>query len=341
MDLRPDQLSAQLGKPLAPLWVVHGNAPLLSLEAADAIRAAARAQGFDERETLVVDRSFKWSQLALAGGNLSLFGGAKLIDLRIPGGKPGREGGEALQAYVANPPANTLTLISFPELDWPSRKTVWFKALSAAACCIECNSPERAGLPQWIRQRLAQQQLDIEADALEFLCDHVEGNLLAAHQEILKLALLHPGARLNLDQIRDAVLSVSRYRIEDLRDAILSGDSVRCLRLLEGLRDEAAPPPLLLWSLSNELRILNRLSQGQAAGQPLNALLRSERIFDAQRQRQLGSALQRLSLPRLRRALLEAARLDRILKGVHNGEFWEETLLLALSLARSARPASG
>lgn len=334
MNLRPDQLPALLDRPLAPLWLLHGNEPLLVLEAADAIRAAARRQGFGERETLVVGQGFKWDVLTLAAGNMSLFGGAKLIDLRIPTGKPGRDGGEALQRYVASLPMQTLTLITLPELDWQARKTGWFKAVSEAGNSLELNAPERERLPEWIGRRLAVQKQTASADALAFIADHVEGNLLAAHQEILKLGLLHPEGALTLDQVQDAVLNVARYDIDKLRQAVVEGDPVRCARLLEGLKGEGAAPPLVLWALANETRSLANLSAGRDAGQPLPALFKAERIFDPRRQQAVGRALGRLSQGALRAALMHAARIDRMIKGLVSGDVWDEFLQLALRLAQ-------
>ncbi|AMO37359.1 DNA polymerase III subunit delta [Thauera humireducens] len=334
MNLRPDQLPALLDRPLAPLWLLHGNEPLLVLEAADTIRAAARRQGFEERETLVVGQGFKWDALTLAAGNMSLFGGAKLIDLRIPTGKPGRDGGEALQRYVASLPMQTLTLITLPELDWQARKTGWFKAVSEAGNSLEFNAPERERLPEWIGRRLALQKQTASADALAFIADHVEGNLLAAHQEILKLGLLHPEGALTLDQVQDAVLNVARYDIDKLRQAVVEGDPARCARLLEGLKGEGAAPPLVLWALANETRSLANLSAGRDAGQPLPALFKAERIFDPRRQQAVGRALGRLGQGTLRAALMHAARIDRMIKGLVPGDVWDEFLQLALRLAQ-------
>ena len=334
MNLRPDQLAAQFERPLAPLWLLHGNEPLLVLEAADAIRAAARRQGFEERETLVVGQGFKWDALTLAAGNMSLFGGAKLIDLRIPTGKPGRDGGDALQRYIANLPAQTLTLITLPEVDWVTRKTVWFKALADAAVTLELNAPERERLPEWVGRRLAAQKQSAPPEALAFIADHVEGNLLAAHQEILKLGLLHGEGALTLEQIQDAVLNVARYDIDKLRQALIEGDPARCARLLEGLKGEGAAPPLVLWALAHETRSLATLCQGRDDGQPLTALFKAERIFDPRRQQAVNRALARLSMGALRSALVHAARIDRMIKGLLAGDVWDEFLQLALRLAR-------
>lgn len=293
MQLRPEQLAAHLEKPLASLYLVHGDEPLLVLEATDAIRAAARKQGFAEREVLVAGSGFRWDDLFLAAGNLSLFGEAKLIDLRIPSGKPGREGSEALQRYVKTLGPGMVTLITLPELDWQARKAAWVTALAAAGVALECNAPPPAQLPQWLADRLARQQQSAPRAALELIASHVEGNLLAAHQEIQKLSLLYPPGELELAQIEAAVMNVARYDVSDLRNALKARDTVHVVRTLEGLKAEDAAPPLVLWALASEARSLGA-----------------------------------------RPALLHAARIDRIIKGLARGDLWDEFLQLALKLTR-------
>ncbi len=294
MQLRPEQLSAHLEKPLQALYVLHGDDPLLTIETGDALRHAARRQGFDERNVLVVTPSFKWDELFHAAGNMSLFGGRTLVDLRIPTGKPGRDGGEALQRYARDLPAETLTIITLPEMDWKAKKAAWFSSLLEAGVGIECNAPPLPQLPQWISKRLSVQKQSASPEALEFIALHVEGNLLAAHQEIQKLGLLYPEGALNLQQVSAAVLNVARYDIDDLRNALQAKDTARCARTLEGLKAEAAAPPLILWVLANEAR------------------QRMHRV-----------------------ALLHAARIDRIIKGVASGDLWDEFLQLSLRLTRA------
>jgi DNA polymerase-3 subunit delta len=293
MNLRPEQLAGHLEKALAPLYVVHGD-DLLAIEAGDAIRAAARKQGYAEREVLMVTSGFKWDDLFMAAGNLSLFGGDKLIDLRIPSGKPGRDGGEALGRYCAQLPGGTVTLISLPELDWQAKKAAWFTKLAAAGVAIECAAPGIARMPEWIAARLQRQKQTAPREALDFIATHVEGNLLAAHQEIQKLALLYPEGEISLKDVEAAVLNVARYDIDALRDALKSRDAARCARTLDGLKAEGAALPLVLWALANEAR-------GRAA----------------------------------RIALLHAARIDRMIKGVARGDVWDEMLQLALRLTRT------
>lgn len=340
MNLRPDQLDAHLAKPLAPLYVLHGDEPLLILEAGDAIRAAARKQGFTEREVLVVNQHFKWDALTLAAGNLSLFGDSKLIDLRIPTGKPGREGGDALQRYCANvganPGAGIATLVTLPLLDWKTRKSAWFAALAEAGVTLELNAPPLAQLPAWVAQRLARQQQQAPAEALEFIAQHVEGNLLAAHQEIQKLGLLHPAGALTLDQVRDAVLNVARYDVDKLRAALLDGDAARCARLIDGLKGEGTATPLVLWAFSQELHALAAVRAGLDGGSPMNAALKAAAVFGP-RQDAISRSVQRLRLAGLRVALMQAARIDRMIKGLTQGDVWDEFQQLALRLCASPK----
>lgn len=336
MLLRPEQLSTHLEKPLAPLYVVHGDEPLLTIEAADAIRAAARKQGFEEREVLIAGPGFRWDELFMAAGNLSLFGGSKLVDLRIPTGKPGRDGGDALQKLAqdsAQSGPGLTTLVTLPLLDWQTKKAAWFTKLSEAGVTLECNAPPLAQLPGWIAQRLSRQQQTAPQDALEFIASHVEGNLLAAHQEIQKLGLLHPPGALTLAQVEDAVLDVARFDIDKLRAAVLAGDGGRCARLLEGLRAEDTAPVLILWALATEARTLAQVRAAMDRGLPADSALKEAKVFGP-RQNAVRAAAQRLSTGAARAALLQAARIDRMIKGLTQGDLWDEFTQLTLRLAR-------
>ena len=333
MQLRPEQLAAHLEKPLAPLYVVHGDEPLLTIEAGDAIRNAARKQGFEEREVLVAGAGFKWDDLFLAAGNMSLFGGSKLIDLRIPSGKPGRDGGEALQRHCKQSAHGLATLISLPLLDWQAKKAAWFTNLIDAGVAIECNAPPLPQLPDWIAQRLARQKQRTSRDGLEFIADHVEGNLLAAHQEMQKLALLYPEGELTPDQIKDAVLDVARFDVDKLRAALLAGDAARCARLLEGLRAEDTALPLLLWAVASEVRAIAQVRSAVDGGQAMDTALKAAKVFGP-RQGPVRSAVQRVSAASARAALLHAARIDRMIKGLVKGDVWDELLQLSLRLGR-------
>lgn len=330
-QLRGEQLATHLERPLGPLYVVYGDEPLLVIEAGDAIRAAARRQGYSEREVLVAGQGFNWTQLAMAGGNLSLFGDRKLIDLRIPTGKPGRDGGQALQEHCQRLSSDTMTLITLPELTWQDEKASWFQTLAEAGTVLKLQAPNLGELPQWIAGRLQRQEQSAETEALRFIAERVEGNLLAAHQEIQKLGLLFPKGKLSLEQVREAVLNVARYDIDGLREALLQGDLARLTRTLDGLRQEGEAPPLVLWAVTEEVRALAALKEGLNAGRPADQLFKEQRIWGP-RQALVKRALGRLDAPRLRAALAQTAHIDRCIKGLGGGDVWDEFLRLGLSL---------
>ncbi|MBW9333665.1 DNA polymerase III subunit delta [Herbaspirillum aquaticum] len=337
MQLRHDSLDAHLGKSLASLYVIASDEHLLALEAADKIRRSARANGYTEREVLVVERSFKWGELLAANQSQSLFGDKKLIELRIPTGKPGKDGGQALQDYAANLSPDNLTIISLPKLDWATQKAAWVGALQQAAVYIDIPLVERAQLPAWIGNRLAAQQQSADRPCLDFIADRVEGNLLAAHQEIQKLALLHPPGKLSFEQVQDAVLNVARYDVFKLNEAMLSGDIARLTRMMDGLKGEGEALPLVLWAVTEEIRTLLKLKSGMAQGKPVGALLKEYRIWGP-RERLMEPALRRISLAALEQALQEAALVDRMVKGLRARSFagdpWDALLQLGLKLAR-------
>lgn len=333
MLIKGEQLTAHLEREFRPLYVVWGDDPLLVLEAADAIRAKSRLAGYSEREVMTVLTGFDWNQLLSAGSNLSLFGDRKLIDLRIPTGKPGREGGAALQQWCKHLSPDTALLVTLPELDWKDEKTAWLSALSQAGVAVKLNAPTLTELPSWIAGRLRRHQQSTSTEGLQFIAERVEGNLLAAHQEIEKLALLYPAGELSLKQVREAVLNVARYDIDSLREALLAGDVARLTRTLDGLHQEGEAPPLVLWAMSEEIRALCLIKMGQERGQPFDALLKEAKVWGL-RQGAVKRALQRVPAKALEASLRHAARIDRLVKGVGKGDVWEEFLRLGLRLAR-------
>lgn len=337
MQLRVDALEGHLAKTIAPLYVISSDEHLLALEAADKIRRAARANGYSERDVLTVERSFKWGELLAANQALSLFGDKKLIELRIPTGKPGKDGGAALQAYTKDLSPDNLTLITLPKLDWQTAKAAWVASLQQAAVYIEIPTIERAALPNWIGQRLAAQGQSADRQSLDFIADRVEGNLLAAHQEIQKLGLLHEPGKLSFEQIHDAVLNVARYDVFKLSEAMLAGDPARLVRMLEGLKGEGEALPLVLWAVAEEIRTLLKLKSGVAQGRPLGVLLKEYRIWGP-KERMMEPALRRVSLATLEQAMQDAAQVDKMVKGLRSkafaGDAWDAMLQLALKVTR-------
>jgi DNA polymerase-3 subunit delta len=340
MLLKGEQLAAHLERELRPLYVLYGDEPLLVIEAADTIRSKARQQGYNEREVLTVLPAFDWGLLLAAGGNMSLFGDRKLIDLRIPTGKPGKEGGAALQQWCQHLSADNLLLITLPELDWREEKAVWFTALVNAGVAIKLMAPPLAELPGWIASRLRRQQQSADLESLKFIAERVEGNLLAAHQEIQKLGLLYPAGQLSAEQIRDAVLNVARYDIDGLREALLSGDIGRLTRTLDGLMQEGEAPPLVLWAMSEEIRALTTIRAGVDAGKGVDQLLKDAKVWGP-RAVPVKKALQRLTTTVLEAALQHAGRIDRLAKGIGHGNIWEEFLRLGLRLCPGSPAQTG
>ncbi|MGH8746217.1 MAG: DNA polymerase III subunit delta [Burkholderiales bacterium] len=335
MALRAEQLQAQLAKSLAPLYIVHGDEPLLALEAADAVRAAARKAGYREREVFFAERGFDWSALLHAGASLSLFGDRKIVELRMPTGKPGVQGAQAIATYCARASADILTLVSLPRLDRATQASGWFAALAAAGVVVDVFPVERARLPAWIGERLARQRQRAQREVLEFLADRVEGNLLAAFQEVQKLALLAPEDELTLDGVRDVVANVARYDAYDASAALLAGDTARYVRVIDGLRGEGEAPTFVLWAIAEDLRALARVQSGAAEGRPLETLLRENRVWGP-RQAALKSAVRRLAPAAIGRALAHAALIDRAIKGVVRLEAWDEFLKLGLKLTHGS-----
>jgi DNA polymerase-3 subunit delta len=334
MQLRAEELERHLARSLATLYVIHGDEPLQSLEAADAIRAQARAQGFAEREVLTAERGFDWGSLAASGANLSLFSSKKLIELRIPGGKPGTEGAAAIVQFCAAPVADVLAIVSLPKLERRSQDAAWFKALTREGVLINTFQVERAQLPQWIAARLARQKQKADRETLQFLADSVEGNLLAAHQEIQKLGLLFAPGDLDFDAVCGAVLNVARYDAFKLNEAMLAGDKSRLARMLDGLKSEGEAPPKILWVLSEEIRAVAKVQSGLAQGEDLQQLYRNNRVWGGVRQQLVTEAARRLKSAALGQALRHAARIDRTVKGLARGDVWDELLQLCLRFAR-------
>ena len=354
MQIAVAQLQTHLQRGLKSLYTVHGDEPLLQQEALDAIRAQARAQGFIERTVhTVAGAHFDWSGVLAASGSLSLFSDRQMVEIRIPSGKPGKDGSVALQqlAEQSKGNADVLILVTMPRLDKATRSTAWFMALEGQGVSIEVQPVDRAALPQWLAQRLALQGQKVEpgdagAQALQFFADRVEGNLLAAHQEIQKLALLYPTsgpeATLTREQLAQAVLNVARYDVFKLSEAVLAGAAGRALRMLEGLQAEGEAEVLVHYTLAEDIRALKRVKDAMAQGRPLPMALRENRIWGA-KERLFERVLPRLSEARLAALLADAHVVDGIVKGLRQPHWpasgWAALQQLALALCQACAPA--
>ncbi|MDB5900948.1 MAG: holA [Ramlibacter sp.] len=351
MQLAPAQLPAHLQRGLRPLYVLHGDEPLLVQEAADAIRATARTQGYTERTVhTVAGAHFDWSGVLAAGGSLSLFADKQIVEIRVPSGKPGKEGSTALQQVAESTAGNdtTLTLVLLPRLDRMTKQSAWFGALENAGVTIEVQPVERGALPQWIAQRLAQQgQRVLPGEegqrTLQFFADRVEGNLLAAHQEIQKLALLHPPGELRFEQVEAAVLNVARYDVFKLSEAVLAGQAARVQRMLDGLQAEGEAEVLVHYTLAEDIRALKRVKDAMAAGRPLPMALREQRVWGV-KEKLFERVLPRLSATALENLLHGAHLVDGIVKGLKAPGWptdgWQALHRLAMELCLAVSPST-
>lgn len=336
MKLNPAQLAKHLQGPLAPVYAVSGDAPLLCQEACDAIRAACRAREFGERQVFHADAGFDWNLLREAGASLSLFAEKRLLELRLPSGKPGDDGVAVLLDYLARPAEDTVLLLSLPRLDGKTQKSKWAKALIDGEHCqfVQVWPVDAAQLPQWLRQRLAQAGLSASAEAIDLLVARIEGNLLAAVQEIEKLKLLVEGNQLDAATVQASVADSARFELFGLLDAALAGEAAHALRMLEGLRGEGVEAPVILWGLARELRLLAGLAQQHGQGLPLERLIAQARppIF-GKRQSLVGRAVQRHPASRWALLLLDAQRIDEQIKGQAPGDPWSGLAQLVLAIA--------
>jgi DNA polymerase-3 subunit delta len=343
MQARAEQLQAHLearlrSGGLAAIYTVSGDEALLSLEAQDAIRAAARRAGFEERCVVHADARFDWSQLTAAASSQSLFAARRLVEVRLPNGKPGKDGGEALirHAAAAQPGGDLLTIVSLPRLDRRTREAAWAQALDRAGVWVEVARVERAQLAAWIGQRLERQQQRAGAEATAFIADRVEGNLLAAHQEVLKLGLLYPPGELALEEVARAVLDVARFDLFALPQAMLAGDGARVLRTIEGLRAEGEAAPLVSWAITEEIRLLIRLRAELDRGRPFPQLAREQRLWGA-RLAFGEQGARRLAPARAAQLLARCADIDRVTKGLPvagaGADPWLELAGVALAVA--------
>lgn len=333
MRLPQAQLETHLGKGLQSLYALVGDEPLAQRESLDAIRIAARAQGFDERASLIVERNFNWQQIQNYGQSISLFSSRRLLEISIPSGKPGIEGGKALQALAKQTILDTTVVVILPALEREAKSSAWFTALENAAVTITLNEVDAANLPQWIAQRLAEQGQRTSNETLHFLAHQVEGNLLAANQEVQKLGLLYPQGELSDEIVRGAVLNVSRYDAFQLGEAVLAGDAARTTRILQGLQDEGENAIAVMNPLMWVLRPLVRIKQAEMRGENVMSAMTSARIF-GDRQSLVKRALGRLSLRQLEAALQKLADIDRTAKGVMQGDAWLEISRLCFGLAK-------
>jgi DNA polymerase-3 subunit delta len=332
VQVSPEQLPRHLDSQLAPVYFISGDDPLRVMEAADAVRTQARNQGFDEREVLTVEPHFDWNNLTAASGNLSLFSEKRLIDLRLPTGKPGKEGAQALRDFATGQNEDTLLLITAGKLDTAARKSKWVQALDKAGVVVLVWPLDADKFPAWMQARMQRKNLAPTREAVTLLAERMEGNLLACVQEIDKLYLLHGEGKIDVDDILEAVSDNSRFDVFDLAESVLAGDAARSCRILNSLKGEGVEPVLVLWSLAKDIRQLLTMADHVARGEPVAKVLTRYRVWQ-NRKAVFSSALNRLPVNSCRALLQRCAVLDRIIKGQAAGNPWDELLQLSLQIA--------
>lgn len=335
MRLRPEQLEQQLAGELAPVYLIIGDEPLLIQEAADAVRARARSAGFSDRELFHADGNrFDWNQLLNEASSLSLFAERKLLEVRLPSGKPGKEGGQVLEVYCANINPDNLLLLISGKIDGTGLRSKWVRALDAAGILVQIWPVTSAQMPRWIGERLHRAGIRASRQAAEILADRVEGNLLAAAQEIEKLKLLAPTGEVDASTMSSVVADSARFNVFNLVDRILDGDSQAAARHLRGLREEGIDATVILWAIARDLRTLIDAEEAHRRGGSLETALRSMGVWD-RRLPLVKAALRRLQGQQLRILLRQAGAVDRAIKGMRTASPWEELTSLVLSAAGS------
>jgi DNA polymerase III subunit delta len=334
MKIRPDQLKSHLQHNLRPVYFVSGDESLQLMESTDALRATARAQGYVEREVLEVDAHFDWQQLLDAGNSMSLFADKRILDLRLPSGKPGKQGSDVLQAYAARPADDAVLIISAGKLESAAKNSKWFKSLDNAGVVIQCWPVNVAELPRWIEQRMCDRGMQPAAGATALLAERVEGNMLAAAQEVDKLLLLYGTGNISVQQIMEAVADSARYSVYDLVDAVLAADVARAARMVIGLQAEGEALTLVVWALSREVRGLLEMSE---SGLSADAAVIKAGVWE-NRRALVMRALRRHPAMRWKQFLKRCARLDKMSKGMEPGvksdRAWDELLILVTQIAK-------
>ncbi len=335
MILSPERLPAHLARELAPLYLIAGEEPLQQMEAADAVRRVAKERGYAGRELFRAEKGFDWTELATAAGTPSLFAQRRLVELRLPTGKPGDAGGKVLRGWAENPPEDCLLLIVSGRLEPAVKRSKWFRALEGVGVVVQIRAPKPAELPAWIGRRMQSKGLRPGPEAVALLAERVEGNLLAAAQEIEKLHLLYGEQALKPEMIAAAVADSARFTPYELVDSALAGEGARCVRILRGLQGEGVEPVLVLWALSREIRQLEKMATELASGEPVAHILRRHYVWE-QRKSLVQNGLRRHPPRRWRQLLRRAARIDRVIKGEEAGSPWDELLQLVLLVAGTA-----
>ena len=333
MNVRPDQLATVIDRTLYPVYMVSGDEPLQQMEALDQIRAFLRQQDFSEREVLDVDAQFDWYRLNEEAASMSLFASRRIVELRLPSAKPGKQGGQALRDYLAQPPEDTVLIINAGKLDGGSKKSAWFKAVEQSGMVVQCWPVPLEKLGPWLAQRFLKREMQAEPEVLAYLSQHVEGNLLAADQEIEKLYLLLGPGKVSYADVVEAITSQSRFTVFELVDMMLKGEQARVLRILAGLKAEGIALPVITWALARDIRLLAQVAQNPSA---MGMTLQRAGVWQS-RQALFRDCLSRHKPGAFRLMLKRMAYIDAASKGMIDTNVWDDIESLCVRVAGRSR----
>lgn len=336
MNVRPDQLPSVIAKTVYPVYMVSGDEPLQQMESLDCIRSFLREQDYTEREVLDVDAHFEWQQLLDEAANMSLFATRRIVELRLPTAKPGRQGSQILKDYLTNPPEDTVLIVNAGKVDGNAKKSAWFKAIEQKGLVVQCWPVPVDKLAYWLKQRFSRRDMDADNDVLAYISQHVEGNLLAADQEIEKLYLLLGPGKVTYADVAQAVTSQSRYTVFELVDMLLSGDKKRVIKIIAGLKAEGMVPVVVNWALARDIRLLTTVSADSSS---VDFKLKRSGVWQS-RINLFKSCLSRHRQRSFQLMLKRCAYIDAASKGMIDSNVWDEIETLCVRLAGSTKSAS-
>ena len=333
MNVRPDQLQSMISKTVYPVYMVSGDEPLQQMEALDLIRGFLREQDFEEREVLDVDAQFDWQRLSDEAASMSLFASRRIVELRLPSAKPGKQGSQALKDYLSRPPEDTVLIINAGKVDGNSKKSAWFKAVDQSGLVVQCWPVPVERLTPWLKQRFSMRDMNADNDVLSYISQHVEGNLLAADQEIEKLFLLLGPGNIGYADVAEAVTSQSRYSVFELVDMLLTGNTKRVIKIIAGLKAEGIVPVVVNWALAKDIRLLAQASQDASSA---DYLLKRSGVWQS-RITMFKSCMSRHRQRAFLGMLKRCSYIDAVSKGMIDANVWDEIETLCVRLAGSSR----
>lgn len=337
MNIRPDQLPAAVTNNVYPVYMVSGDEPLQQMEALDCIRHFLHEQAYTERDVLDVDNNFDWQRLLDEAASMSLFASRRIVELRLPSAKPGRQGSTILKDYLANPPEDTVLLINAGKLDAGSKKSAWYKAIDKKGMLVQCWPIPAEKLPQWLRQRFRIREMEADDEVLGYISQHVEGNLLAAEQEIEKLSLLLKPGKVSYDDVSKAITSQSRYNVFELSDMLLRGNNQAVIKILGGLKAEGVVPVVVNWALTKDIRLLAQVAGGQSDNRSSPEFLLKRSGVWHSRLPLFKNCLSRHKPQMFQHLLKRCAYIDAVSKGMVDANVWDEIEILSMKLASHSR----